>query len=66
MVQPVFPKGFQRRRDYGVQAPKTWATWPGMMQEALATGKGILKGAIQIIAPLTSRQRSQQRTGRDP
>ena len=28
--------------------------------------KGIIKGAIQIIAPLTYRQRYQQSTGRDP
>ena len=37
-----------------------------MIQDALAKVKGAVKGAIQIIAPLTYRQRSQQSTGRDP
>ena len=66
MVQHVFPKGFQRIRYYGVQATKTFATVKGMIQEALAKVKGIIKGAIKIIAPLTYRQRYQQSTGRDP
>ena len=66
MVQHVFPKGFQRSRYYGVQATKTLATLKGMIQEALAQVKGIIKGAIKIIAPLTYRQRYQQSTGRDP
>jgi len=66
MVQHVFPKGFQRIRYYGVQATKTFATLKGLIQEALAKIKGIVKGAIKIIAPLTYRQRYQQSTGRDP
>jgi hypothetical protein len=66
MVQHVFSKGFQRIRYYGVQATKTFATLKGMIQEALAKVKGIIKGAIKIIAPLTYRQRYQQSTGRDP
>lgn len=66
MVQHVFPKGFQRIRYYGVQATKTFATLKGMIQEALAKVKGIIKGAIKIIVPLTYRQRYQQSTGRDP
>ena len=66
MVQHVFPKGFQRIRYYGVQATKTFATLKGMIQEALAKVKGIIKGAIRIIAPMTYRQRYQQSTGRDP
>ena len=66
MVQHVFPKGFQRIRYYGVQATKTFAKIKGMIQEALAKVKGIVKGAIKIIAPLTYRQRYQQSTGRDP
>jgi Putative transposase/Transposase zinc-binding domain len=66
MVQHVFSKGFQRIRYYGVQATKTFATLKGMIQEALAKVKGIIMGAIKIIAPLTYRQRYQQSTGRDP
>jgi len=49
-----------------VQATKTFATLKGLIQEALAKIKGIVKGAIKIIAPLTYRQRYQQSTGRDP
>jgi hypothetical protein len=66
MVQHVFPKGFQRIRYYGVQATKTFATLKGRIQEALAKVKGVIKGAVKIIAPLTYRQRYQQSSGRDP
>jgi putative transposase/transposase-like zinc-binding protein len=66
MVQHVFPKGFQRVRYYGVQAPKTFAKLKRMIHEALAKVQGIVKGAIKIIAPLTYRQRYQRSTGRDP
>jgi hypothetical protein len=66
MVQHTFPKGFQRIRYDGVQATKTFTKIKGLIQEALAQVKGIIKGAIQIIAPLTYRQRYQQSTGRDP
>jgi putative transposase/transposase-like zinc-binding protein len=66
MVQHVFPKGFQRIRYYGVQATKTFAKLKGVMQAALAQVQGFVKEAIQIIAPLTYRQRYQQSTGRDP
>jgi hypothetical protein len=66
MVQHVFPKGFQHVRYYGVQATKTFAKLKGLIQEALAKVKGIVKGAIKISAPLAYRQRYQQSTGRDP
>jgi hypothetical protein len=66
MMQHVFPKSFQRIRYYGVQATKTFAKLKGVIQEALTKVKGIVKGAIKILAPLTSRQRYQQSTGRDP
>lgn len=66
MVQHTFSKGFQRIRYYGVQATKTFATLKGLIQEALAKVRGIVKGAIKIIAPLTYRQRYQQSSGRDP
>ena len=66
MVQHTFPKGFQRIRYYGVQATKTFATLKRLIQEALAKVKGIVKGALKIIAPMTYRQRYQQSTGRDP
>jgi hypothetical protein len=66
MVQHVFPKGFQRVRYYGVQATKTFAKLKGMIHDALAKVKGLVKGAVKIIAPLTYRQRYEQSTGRDP
>jgi Putative transposase len=66
MVQHTFLKGFKRVRYYGVQATKTFAKIKGLIQEALAKVKGIVKGAIKIIAPMTYRQRYQQSTGRDP
>jgi Putative transposase/Transposase zinc-binding domain len=57
MVQHVFPKGFQRVRYDGVQATKTFAKIKHMIDEALAKVKRVVKGAVQIIAPLTYRQR---------
>jgi Putative transposase/Transposase zinc-binding domain len=66
MVQHVLPKGFQRVRYDGVQATKTFATLKVLIQEALAKVKGLLKGAIKIIAPMTYRERYQQSTGRAP
>src|SRR5438477_633574 len=66
MMQHVFPKGFQRIRYYGVQATKTFAKIKHVIQEALAKVKGIVKGAIKIIAPMTYRQRYHQSTGQDP
>jgi hypothetical protein len=66
MIQHTFPKGFQRIRSYGVQATKTFAKIKYMIHEALVKVKGIVKGAIKIIAPLPYRQRYRQSTGRDP
>ena len=66
MIQHTFPKGFQRIRYYGVQATKTFAKIKYMIHEALVKVKGIVKGAIKIIAPLTYRQRYRQSTGWDP
>ena len=50
----------------GVQATKTFVKITRLMQEALAKVKGIVKGAIKIIAPMTYRQRYQRSSGRDP
>jgi hypothetical protein len=66
MIQHVLPKGLQRVRYDGVQATKTFEKIQYLMQEALATVKGIVKGASKIIAPMTYRQRDRQSTGRDP
>ena len=66
MGQHVCPKGFQRVRYDGVQATKTCTKIKGLIQKALAQVKGIIKGAMKIIAPLTYRQRYQQSSGRDP
>jgi hypothetical protein len=66
MVQHTVPKGFKRIRYYGVQATKTCAKVKGAMQAALAQVEGVVKGAVQIIARFTYRQRYEQSTGRDP
>lgn len=66
MIQHVFPKGFQRIRYYGVQATKTFAKIKGLIQEALAKVRGIVKGAIKIIAAKSYRERYRQSAGRDP
>lgn len=66
MVQHTVAKGCKRIRSDGVQATKTVATGKGMIQAALAKVEGIIKGAVQIIARFTYRQRYEQSTGRDP
>jgi len=66
MVQQVLPKGVKRVRYYGVPATTTFAKLTRMMHAALAKVKGIVKGAIKLIAVQTSRARSQQRPGRAP
>ena len=66
MIQHVFPKGFQRIRYYGVQATKTFAKIKGLIQEALAKVRGIVKGAIKIMAAKSYRERYRQSSGRDP
>jgi hypothetical protein len=66
MVQHTMSKGFQRIRYYGVQATKTFAKVKSVLHEALAKVKGVVQGAIKIIARLTYRQRYAQSTGRDP
>ena len=57
MVQHTMPKGCKRIRYYGVQATKTCATVKGVIRAALAKVEGVVKGAVTIIARLTSRQR---------
>ena len=49
-----------------MQATKTFATLKSLIQEALAKVKGIVKGAIKILAPMTYRQRYQQVQGGPP
>jgi hypothetical protein len=66
MVQHTMPKGFKRIRYYGVQATKTFAKVKAVIQAALAKVEGVVRGAVKIIARLTSRQRYAQSTGRDP
>jgi hypothetical protein len=66
MVQHTMPKGFKRIRYDGVQATKTFAKGKVLIREALAKIEGVVKGAVQIIARLTSRPRYAQSTGRDP
>src|SRR5919199_6151086 len=66
MVQHTMPKGFKRIRYYGVQATKTFAKVKVVIREAVAKVEGVVKGAVQVIARLTYRQRYAQSTGRDP
>ena len=66
MVQHTMPKGFKRIRYYGVQATKTFTKLKGLIQAALAKVKGVVKGAVKIIARLTYRERYEKSTGRDP
>jgi hypothetical protein len=66
MVQHTLPKGFKRIRYYGVPATKTFAKVKVAIQAALTKGEKGSKGTVQIIARLTSRQRYEQSTGRDP
>ena len=66
MVQHALPKGFQRIRYYGVQAPKTFATVKELIHKALAQVQGVVQGAVKILARLTYRQRYEQSTGCDP
>ena len=66
MVQHVLAQGFQRIRYYGVKATKTFAKLKVLMRAAVAKVEGVVKGAMKVIARLTSRQRYQQSMGRDP
>ena len=66
MVPHTVPKGFKRIRYDGVQATKTFAKVKVAMQAALAKVEGVVKGAVQIMARLTYRQRYEQSMGRDP
>src|SRR5215475_8043551 len=66
MVPHTMPKGFKRIRYYGGQATKTCANVKAVMQAALAQVEGVVRGAVKIIARLTSQQRYAQSTGRAP
>ena len=60
------PIGFKRIRYDGVQATKTFAKVQVVLHAALAKVEGVVKGAVKSSARLTSRQRYEQSTGRDP
>jgi hypothetical protein len=66
MIQHTMPKGFKRIRYYGVQATRTFTKVKEVIQRALAKVKGVVKGAVKIIARLTYRERYEKSTGRDP
>src|SRR5216683_3547145 len=66
MIQHTFAKGFKRIRYYGVQATKTFEKIKGMIRQALAKVREIVKGAIKIIAAKSYRERYRQSAGRDP
>ena len=56
-MQHTVPKGFKRIRYEGVQATKTFVKVQGVIQAALAKVESVVKGAVQILTRLTSRQR---------
>ena len=66
LVQHPVATGFKRIRYDGVPATKTFAKVKRVRQAALAKGEDVSKGAVQIIARFTYRQRDEQSTGRDP
>jgi hypothetical protein len=66
MIQHVLPKGFKRIRYYGVQATKTFEKVKGEIQQALSNVKGIVQGAIKIIAKKSYRERYKDGAGKDP
>ena len=66
MIQHVLPKGFKRIRYYGVQATKTFEKVKVSIQQALAKVKGVVKGAIKIIAKKNYRERYKDGAGKDP
>jgi len=66
MIQHVLPKGFKRIRYYGVQATKTFEKVKGDIQQALSKVKGIVQGAIKIIAKKGYRERYKDGAGKDP
>ena len=57
MVQHTVAKGCKRIRSDGVQATKTFAKVKVRLHAALAKVEGVVKGAVQIIARVTYRQR---------
>jgi hypothetical protein len=66
MIQHVFAKGFKRIRYYGVQATKTFEKIKGLIGQALAKVKEIVKGAVKIIATKSYRERYRESSGCDP
>ncbi len=62
----MFPKGFKRIWYYGVQATKTFSKIKHLIRHALAKVKGMVTGAIKIIAAKSYRERYRQSSGRDP
>jgi hypothetical protein len=66
MIQHVLPKGFKRIRYYGVQATKTFEKIKGIIQEALAKIKKVVKDGIKIIERKNYRERYKESTGKDP
>jgi hypothetical protein len=66
MLPHVFPKGCKRIRSYGVQATKTFEQIRPLIRQALAKVKGMVTGAIKVIAAQSDRQRYHQSPGRDP
>jgi len=65
MVPHPMPNGCKRMWYDGGQATKPFAKGKGIRHAAWAKVEGVIQGAVQIMARLTSRQRDAQSTGRD-
>lgn len=66
MVQHILPKGFQRIRYYGLQAIKTFKKWVEAIKEGLRRIGRVIKGAYEVVAGKSYRDRYQEMSGRDP
>ena len=66
MVQHILPKGFQRIRNYGLQATKTFKKWVEVIKQGLRKVGRAIKGAYEVVASKGYRERYKEMSGRDP
>lgn len=66
MVQHILPEGFQRIRYYGLQATKTFRKWVEAIKEGLRRIGRLVKGAYEVVAGKSYRERYQEMSGQDP
>lgn len=66
MVQHILPKGFQRIRYYGLQATKTFKKWVEAIKKGLLKVGRVVKGAYEVVASKSYRERYKEMSGSDP